>query len=35
MELFLSNNKYKNIFVKSTEDEYTLYFSLMGNFMKA
>lgn len=35
MELFLSNDKFKSNFVKSNEDEATLYFSLMGNFLKA
>lgn len=34
MQLLLSNTKYTNVFVKSTEDEATLYFSLMGNYLK-
>lgn len=34
MQLLLSNPKYTNVFVKSSEDEATLYFSLMGNYIK-
>lgn len=34
MQLFLTSDKYTTVFVKSTEEETTLYFSLMGNYIK-
>ena len=34
MQLFLSSDKYKNIFIRSSEPEATLYFSFMANYIK-
>lgn len=34
MQLFLTQDKYQNIFIRSSESETTMYFSLMGNYIK-